>query len=172
VFIIFNGCRKKKEITMINNDVLRRIRYVFDYADVKMLAIFAEAGATIDRETLSDWLRKEEDPDFSDCSDKNLAYFLNGLIVEKRGKRDGPTPEPESHLTNNMILMKLKIAFNLQADDMIEILSMSKMKISKHELSALFRKPGHKHYRECMDQLLRNFISGITKKYRTEKKSE
>jgi len=38
--------------------------------------------------------------------------------------------------------------------------------ISKHELSAFFRKPGHKHYRECKDQVFRNFLNGVQLKYR------
>ena len=75
-------------------------------------------------------------------------------------------PSPEKKLTNNIILTKLKIALNFQAEDMLETLDLAGFTFSKHELSALFRKKGHKHYRECKDQILRNFLQGIQIKFR------
>jgi uncharacterized protein YehS (DUF1456 family) len=101
-------------------------------------------------------------------SDRELAIFLNGLIIEKRGKKDGLQPEPESRLSNNSIFTKLKIALNLKAEDVLEILSLADFALSKHELSAFFRKPEHKHYRECQDQVLRNFLNGLQTKMRTK----
>ena len=38
--------------------------------------------------------------------------------------------------------------------------------LSKPELSALFRQPDHKNYRACGDQLLRNFLKGLTARLR------
>ena len=151
---------------MTNNDILRRIRYIFDFNDKQMIAVFALADYTVTREQISDWLKKDDDPAYQSCSDNQLAVFLNGLINDKRGKKEGAQPEPEQHLTNNIIFMKLKIALNLKADDVLEILSLVDMDISKHELSAFFRKTGHKHYRKCKDQILRNFLKGVQLKYR------
>ena len=151
---------------MTNNDVLRRIRYTFNFDDSKMMAVFGLAGLEVTRAEISDWLKKEEDPDFQKCSDRQLASFLNGLIIEKRGKKDGPQPEPETQLSNNIIFRKLKIALDLQADDVLELVNQADFHISKHELSAFFRKPSHKHYRECKDQVLRNFLKGTQIKYR------
>lgn len=148
---------------MNNNDILRRIRYCFDFSDSKMIEIFALTNHKVEREQICNWLKKEDDPEFLPCRDTELAQFLNGLIIEKRGKKEGPQPEPEQVLTNNIVLKKLKIALDLQAEDMLEILALADMSISKHELSALFRKPGHKHYRECKTQLLRNFLIGVQK---------
>ena len=62
--------------------------------------------------------------------------------------------------------MKLKIAFNLKADETLALLALNDLEISKHELSAFFRKPGHKHHRACKDQVLRNFLQGLQLKYR------
>lgn len=151
---------------MTNNDILRRIRYTFDFKDAKMIAIFAQANHQVTREQVSNWLRKDDDEAFQDCSDTELAIFLNGLINDRRGKKEGPQPKPEQSLNNNIILRKIKIALDLKAEDMLEILHLSKVNISKHELSAFFRKPGHKHYRDCLDQLLRNFLNGLRLKYR------
>ncbi len=151
---------------MTNNDVLRRLRYIFDFSDVKMIAIFAQVDHGVTRAQISDWLKKEDDTAYQECSDKVLASFLNGLINEKRGKKEGSTPVPEEKLTNNIIFNKLKIALNLKADDVLATLNLAEFSISKHELSAFFRKPGHKHYRECKDQILRNFLNGLQLKYR------
>jgi len=149
-----------------NNDILRRIRYIFDFNDNKMIAVFSLADYKVTREQISDWLKKDDDPAYQPCSDTQLAIFLNGLINDKRGKKEGAQPEPEQHLTNNIIFMKLKIALNLKADNVLEILSLVDMNISKHELSAFFRKTDHKHYRKCKDQILRNFLKGVQLKYR------
>ena len=151
---------------MINNDVLRRIRYTFDFDDSRMMAIFGLAGLEVTRAEISDWLKKDDDPDYRECSDQQLATFLNGLIIDKRGKRDGPQPEPEKQLNNNIVFRKLKIALNLQADDVLKLVNQGDFHISKHELSAFFRKPGHRHYRECKDQVLRNFMKGMQLEYR------
>ena len=153
---------------MTNNDILRRIRYSFDLNDSKMIALFALAELEVTREQISDWLKKDEDEDFRPCTDNQLALFLNGLIIDKRGNKDGPKPAAEKSLTNNMVFRKLKIALNLKDDGVQEILQLTDTQISKHELSAFFRRLGHKHYRECKDQILRNFLKGIQLKYRPE----
>ena len=153
---------------MIGNDVLRRIRYSFDFNDSKMIALFELGGGSVTRAEISDWLKKELDPDYKVCPDLQLATFLNGLIIDKRGQRDGPAATPEKRLTNNLIFMKLKIALNLKSDDVLELLALADFNLSNHELSAFFRKPGHKHYRECKDQILRNFLTGIQTKHRGE----
>ncbi len=151
---------------MIANDVLRRLRYIFDLSDSKMIALSSNGKHKITRTEISDWLKKDDDPAYKVCSDTQFAIFLNNFISEKRGKRDGVQPEPEKRLSNNMIFMKLKIALNLKAEEVLEILELANFKLGKHELSAFFRKPGHKHFRECKDQVLRNFLQGLAVKYR------
>lgn len=153
---------------MFSNDILRRLRYTFDLNDSKMIAIFGLAGYAVTREQISNWLKKDDDPAYQKCTDTQLAIFLNGFINEKRGKKEGPQPEPEKRITNNIIFKKLKIALNLKSEDILEIMEQAGLKISKHELSALFRNPNHKHYRECKDQILRNFLQGLRLKYRPD----
>jgi uncharacterized protein YehS (DUF1456 family) len=151
---------------MVNNDVLRRVRYIFDFNDSKMIAIYGLADHHVSREEVSAWLKKEGDEDYEECSDLLMAAFLNGLITDMRGAKDGQKSVVEKRLTNNMIFMKLKIALSLKAEDVMAILALADFKISKHELSAFFRKPEHKHYRECKDQILRNFLKGLQLKLR------
>lgn len=150
---------------MNNNDILRRLRYTFDYDDSKIIAIFGLADLEVTREQISDWLKKDDDPAFKECEDIQFASFLNGLIIDRRGKKEGEQPKPEKQLNNNIVFRKLKIAFDLKAEDILELLSSTDINISKHELSAFFRKPGHKHYRVCKDQILRNFLKGVQLKY-------
>lgn len=153
---------------MTNNDILRRVRYMFDYSDSKMIALFKLANHDVSRADLNDWLKREDDPLLIEITDKELATFLNGLIIEKRGKREGPLPEAEDPLSNNMILKKLKIALNLKSDDILDMLALIDKKISKHELSAFFRKPDHKSYRDFLDQYLRHFLNALQKKYKNK----
>ncbi len=156
---------------MTNNDILRRIRYIFDYHESKIVKIFALADYQVTQEQISRWLKKEDDPEYQNCSDMHLAVFLNGLINEKRGKKDGAQPTPEKKLNNNIIFRKLKIALNLKDDDILAILNLAGVSISRHELSAFFRRADHKHYRVCKDQILRNFLKGLLVKYRPEASS-
>ncbi len=155
---------------MNNNDIIRRVRYTFSLNDTKMLELLAEGGALVDRETLSNWLKKDEDPDFKPIYDKDLAAFLNGFIILKRGKKEGEIPNPEKSLNNNMIFRKLKIALNLKDEEMLEILTLADFQFSKHELSALFRKPDQDKFRICKDQVLRNFLFGMQLKYHGKNK--
>jgi uncharacterized protein YehS (DUF1456 family) len=153
---------------MTNNDVLRRVRYTFDVDDGAMVAVFRLAGREVTRAVVSDWLKNDEDPARTELSDHDLAFFLNGFIIKRRGHREGPPAVAETVLTNNIILIKLKIALDLKADAMLEMICSGDLQLSRHELSAFSRKPGHKHYRKCMDQVLRNFLQGMQARYRPE----
>jgi len=151
---------------MSNNDILRSLRYTFDYSDAEMIDIFAAADQTVTRSQVSDWMKKDDDPEFQEMEDVDLAVFLNGLINKNRGRKEGEQAIPETELNNNIIFKKLKIALNLKDEDILEMLESVNKKISKHELSAFFRKKGQTQYRPCLDQILRNFLHGMQLKYR------
>lgn len=150
---------------MNNNDVLRRLRYAFELDDSTMIKLFGLAAHEVTRAQISDWLKRDDDPEIKQLSDTEMAAFLNGFIVSKRGKQNGKTPEPETKMNNNIMLTKLKIALNLQSEEILALLTLAGLPISKHELSAFFRKNSHKHYRSCKDQILRNFIKGLQMRY-------
>lgn len=153
---------------MTNNDILRRIRYLFNYKDDKMISLFKLAEHDVEQETLFTWLKKDDDPLLVSMTDKELATFLNGLIIEKRGKREGPKPVAEDPLSNNMVLRKLKIALNLTTDDILDLYNSIDKGISKNELSAFFRRPDHRSYRPCLDQYLRNFMNALQKRQKNQ----
>lgn len=151
---------------MSNNDIIRRIRYIFNFNDTKMVEIFSLANCQVTRAQISDWLKNDEDPAFQNIDNNQLSIFLNGFIIEKRGKKEGEQSYIDNNLNNNIILRKLKIALTLKDSDILEILNLVYFKISKHELSAFFRNPNQEQYRLCKDQILRNFLHGMQIKYR------
>lgn len=151
---------------LTTNDILRRIRYVFDLKNSALIEVFALADLTVSQAQVTAWLKKEEDEGFVPLADSELAAFLNGFIALKRGKREGEQPKAETKLTNNMVFQKLRIALNLQAEEILAIMQGVDFRLSKHELSAFFRKPEHKNYRECQNQILRNFLMGLQRQLR------
>jgi uncharacterized protein YehS (DUF1456 family) len=70
-------------------------------------------------------------------------------------------PKNKSMLTNNDILKKIRVALELKDEDVVKILKLADFDITKSELNALYRNPEHPNYKECGDQLLRNFLNGL-----------
>ena len=146
---------------MINNDLLRRIGTILGFNDEKILSVFELGQCSITLEQLTDFFLEKDDSAYKTISDVELAGFLNGLIVEKRGKKDGPDHPAEQVLNNNLIFNKLKIALELKANDVIAILELANLSLGKYELSAFFRNVNNKHYRECSDDVLSTFLKGL-----------
>jgi uncharacterized protein YehS (DUF1456 family) len=160
---------------MIHNDILRRLRFALKINDGAAIDIFKLANYEMETNYLQCIMKREEEQDFIRCRDKILALFLDGLIIKRRGKQEGVEPKVlkgDERISNNEILRKIKIAMSYRDDDMIEILKYANFRVSKGELSALFRKQDHRSYKPCGDQLLRNFLQGMVKKYRPETKSK
>jgi len=154
---------------MITNDVLRSIRYMLDLSDQRVVEItqLADPAFALDKADVQAFLRREDDPEYADCSDAVLARFLDGLVIYCRGRDDSrPARPPETRVTNNVVLKKLRVAFELKDVDMHAVFESAGWPVSKPELTALFRQPGHANYRPCGDQLLRNFLKGLTMRVR------
>lgn len=150
---------------MINNDVLRAIRYMLDLSDGKVVEIvqLADPAFPIEKADVQAFLKKDDDEGYAECSNAVLAHFLDGLIVHYRGRDPNVPPRPvETRVNNNVVLKKLRVAFELKDADMHQAFADAGFPVSKPELSALFRQPGHKNFRRCGDQLLRNFLKGLT----------
>lgn len=155
---------------MTNNDILRRLRFILNIKDTKVIKILSLVDYKVPLPRVVSWLKKDDDADFTECSDKDLLAFLDGLIIEKRGKREvkpgqKPPVVPVQKMSNNLIFLKLKIAFDLKSDDVLDIMELAEYNISSSELSAFFRKKTHRHYRACKDQILRKFVKGLQLKY-------
>lgn len=146
---------------MINNDLLRRISTILNLDNDKILSVFELGQCSISNEQLTDFFKEKDENDYKALLDVEFASFLNGLIIEKRGKKDGPEHQAEQVLTNNLIFNKIKIALELKADDIIAILELAGLSLGKYELSAFFRNVNHKHYRDCSDDTLSTFLKGL-----------
>jgi uncharacterized protein YehS (DUF1456 family) len=154
---------------MTNNDLLRRLRYALNLNGVTMAEIFNLAGHDIGPAEALKFLTKEEEPGYVPSDDTAMNLFLDGLIIYKRGRqepRPGAAPPAPAPLTNNLILRKLRIALELTDEEMIGILKLADVQMSKPQLSAMFRTAEHRNYKECGDQFMRKFIRGLTLGYK------
>ncbi|MDZ4812130.1 MAG: DUF1456 family protein [Pseudomonadota bacterium] len=154
---------------MINNDVLRSIRFMLDLSDIKVVEItrLVNADFDIEKAHVQAFLKKDEEDGYVECSDLVLAHFLDGLVIHLRGKDPGLPPRPvERRVTNNVVLKKLRVAFELKDADMHQVFGEAGFPVSKPELSALFRQHDHRNFRLCGDQMLRNFLKGLTLRVR------
>src|SRR5690606_31957104 len=99
---------------MINNDVLRSIRYMLDLSDHKVVEIahLADPALVIGKDDVRAFLLKDDDPGHLACSDAVLAHVLDGLIVHLRGRDESVPLRPvEKRISNNVVLKKLRVAF-------------------------------------------------------------
>lgn len=155
---------------MNKNDILRRLRYALNFSNLEMVGIFKLAGHDITESAILDILKKEQEEGYVECTDRELELFLDGLIIMKRGKKESSDSENavkiETRMSNNMVLKKLRIALDYKENDMHDVFKLSGFEITRPELSALFRKKGHKNYKVCGDQILKNFLQGLTVLYR------
>jgi uncharacterized protein YehS (DUF1456 family) len=144
------------------NDIFRRFRYAVDMSDTTIIEIFALTNTTVNALQLGCYFKHEDDRGYQELPAALLDKFLDGLIIFTRGRRDDAPAPAHVTLNNNMVLKKIRIALQLCEQDMLDIFAEANFKISKAELSALFRKQGHKNYKECGDQIVRYFLQGLT----------
>ena len=107
---------------MLNNDVLRSLRYTLNLNDNALLELFHNVEPDLDIATLRSYLASEEDESFVRMDDELMVGFLDSLIVSRRGPSPQPAPPTELPLTNNTVLKKLRVAFTLQEADLLAIL--------------------------------------------------
>lgn len=157
---------------MINNDVLRSIRYMLDLSDIKVVEIakLVDANYPIEQADVQSFLKRDVEVGYAECSDALLAHFLDGLVLYYRGVKENLAVRPvESRITNNVVLKKLRVAFELKDADMHQVFSDAGFPLSKPELSAFFRQPPQPNFRACGDQVLRNFLKGLALRFRGAK---
>ncbi|MGM0123221.1 hypothetical protein IGI37_000587 [Enterococcus sp. AZ194] len=165
---------------MNNNDILIRLRYALDLKNQEMIQIFELGGMKIDQTRLAELLTKQpaddDLPRDTVCDAKTLETFLNGFITFKRGKqkvKPGTTPPNPFQITNqasvnNVLLKKVRIALSMTSDDILDVLRLAEVYASPSEISAILRKEGHRNYVACGDRYARNFLKGLTIRYRED----
>lgn len=151
---------------MINNDVIRSVRFMLNISEFKLVEIVELGGGKVTQAEMNGYIKKEDEPGFVECPQRVMGNFLNGLIYLKRGKDESRPPMPLELPTNNVVLKKLRVAFELKDDDILGLLKENGFQVGKSELGAFFRKEGHPNYRPVGDQFLRNFLKALTNKLR------
>jgi uncharacterized protein YehS (DUF1456 family) len=147
---------------MTNNDVLRSLRYILNINETDLIEIINLSDFRVSKDDISSFLKQEDEVNYKNCGDKVLIHFLNGLIIFKRGKDSNRPPQAiETTITNNIILKKLRVAFELKDTDIINLIERSGLKVTKTELSSFFRKEDHRNYRDCGNQFLRNLLKSM-----------
>lgn len=145
---------------MTNNHILRSIASGLKLNESKILEIFRHSDPQVSLEDVKDIFKAETEEDFVHLSDAGLAMFLDGLIYERRGG-EKRTPEEEVRLDNNTILKKLRIALNLKEEDILKAFHDQEVEVRPFELTAFFRKKGHRNYRACSDKALKAFLKSL-----------
>ncbi|MDH3982241.1 MAG: DUF1456 family protein [Kiritimatiellaceae bacterium] len=150
---------------MTNNDTLRRLRYALNIDDTKTASIIALTGRETTTTEVTNWLKREDEPNYVALPDETLCRFLDGLIIDRRGPHpSGKAPEPLKFLSNNEVLKKLRIALELKEEGVLNVFKKAEFVVTKAELSSFFRKDGHRNFRKCPEQVLRKFIHGLCTK--------
>jgi uncharacterized protein YehS (DUF1456 family) len=147
---------------MTHNDFLRSIRYLLNVNDSTLADILRLANLDVSIAEIVAFLKKEDEAGYRACGDRVMAHFLNGLVVYKRGPDPSRPPQPiEIPVTNNTVLKKLRVAFELKDSDIIALFAKTGLRVSKAELGAFCRRPDHRNYRECGNQFLRNLLKAM-----------
>ena len=148
---------------MNNNHTLDRLRAVLKLTDADVVECFTLAGHPLSPEAQAGLHSQAQGAARTALTDAHMGSFLDGLIIARRGPSPsgGAPRKPVAELTNNMILKKLRIALNLREEDMLKLFRAGGQALSKGELTVLFRKPTHKHYKACDDQLMGIFLKGL-----------
>ncbi len=148
---------------MTHNDVLRSVRYLLNISDAKLGDIVRLGDGEVSQADIVAFLKKDDEEGYRECGHEVMARFLNGLVTYKRGKDEGRPPQPvEVPVTNNAVLKRLRVAFQLKDSDIITLIEKTGLRVSKTELGAFFRRPDHRNYRDCGDQFLRHLLKGLS----------
>ncbi len=149
---------------MRTNDIFRKITQSLTLGNLQIQQLFALSAIDLNDKEIANLLKTDYQPGFEPMPDYVLLIFLNNLIEQQRGKKNDAEQEViEKHakISNNDVLKKLRIAYNLHEQHVRDALKLATIELTKSDLAALFRKPGHVHFKACDDELVLDFIEGL-----------
>ncbi len=142
------------------NQILRELAQILGLDAKGVRKLYQAIGYDIPLPRVEGYLSDPGSKEFLDCGYEALGNFLDAMILYKRGEIKNRTQEPQ-RLSNNLILKKIRIAFDLKEADLYAIFDAVDLQISKSELASLFRKEEHKKFRACPDSILLLFLEGL-----------
>ena len=161
---------------MNNNDIVRRIRFIFNIKNADMIKIFELGGLKMTKEQYQDIMTKQErdTPRDEKLSRHDLEVFMNGLIISQRGVKkdeDGNPIEPDYSMKrdndiNNVVIKKLKIAMTYSNEDLLDFWTADGFTVTKGEVGAMLRRKGHPKYLVVGDQFMRKLLAGMAITFR------
>ncbi len=148
------------------NEILFRIQKALNLTTEEILEAYKLEDYTMEASHLESLLKRRQDDGSILASYEELGVFLDGLVTLKRGPSPKKANEDEAvELTNNLILKKLRIALELKEPETEIIFGLAEVELSKQQLASLFRKKGHKNFKECSNELLMAFLDGLDEFY-------
>lgn len=148
------------------NEILYRIKKALNLTTEEMLKAYKLEDYNMEASHLESLLKRRLDSGFKIASYEELGVFLDGLVTLKRGPSPKKANDNEAvELTNNLILKKLRIALELKEAETEIIFGLADVELSKQQMASLFRKEGHKNFKECSDELLMAFLDGLDEFY-------
>lgn len=147
------------------NDILFKIKQALSLDNETMIQMYALADHIMSNERLEAILKRRQDKGYEEGTYEELGIFLDGLVIFKRGPSPTPPSDEEVVLTNNLILKKLRIALELQEEELMIVFALVDVSLTKRQIGALFRKEGHKNFKVCSDELLIAFLNGLDEFY-------
>ena len=148
------------------NEIFYRIQKALNLTHEEIIEAYNLEEHKIEASHLESLLKRRQEEGFMLCSYEELGLFLDGLVTLKRGPSPKKSNDDEIvELTNNLILKKLRIALELKEAETEIIFGLAEVEMSKQQLASLFRKEGHKNFKECSDELLMSFLDGLDEFY-------
>lgn len=149
---------------MRTNDIFRKITQSLTLDIAQIQQLFSLADIELSEKEVANLLKTDYQLGFEAMPEYVLLIFLNSLIEQQRGKKEDAEKaviEKHAKVSNNDVLKKLRVAFNLHEQQVRESLALATIELTKSDLAALFRKPGHVHFKACDDELVLDFIEGL-----------
>jgi len=163
---------------MNNNDIVRRIRFIFNIKNEDMRRIFELGDLPINGDRYRAIMTKQpiEAPRDEYLKRTELERFMNGLIISQRGIKkdaDGQIIAPDFSMQrdndiNNVVIKKLKIAMTYTNEDLMAFWEAADFTVSKGEVGAMLRRKGHPKYLVAGDQFMRKLLAGMAATFRDE----
>lgn len=76
-------------MSLTNNDIFKKLRVALKMRDDDIVKVLSLVDFKITKSELGAFFRSEDHPKYMECQDQILRNFLNGLIIHKRGPREG-----------------------------------------------------------------------------------
>jgi uncharacterized protein YehS (DUF1456 family) len=80
-------------MALSNNDIIKKLRVALKLRDDDIVEILKLVDYKISKSELGAFFRNEDHPKYMPLQDQILRYFLNGLIIYKRGPMDKKGPQ-------------------------------------------------------------------------------